>query len=64
MEAPEPVRRMAVPSSAPIEGASKAQPDSSYTVVCTNGVIDVNGIDQFQGSEAVVAPMSALIFHN
>ena len=42
----------------------KAQPDGSYTVVCTNGVIDVNGIDQFQGSEAVVAPMSALIFHN
>ena len=42
----------------------KTQPDGSYTVVCTNGVIDVNGIDQFQGSEAVVAPMSALIFHN
>ena len=35
-----------------------------HTVVCCNGVIDVDGIDQFQGSEAVVAPVSAFIFHN
>ena len=36
----------------------------TYTVVCRDGRIDVNGLDNFNGNTVVVPAQSALIFHN
>jgi pullulanase len=39
-------------------------PEGDYTVVCASGVIDLNGIDTFNGNQVSVAPQSALIIHD
>ena len=39
-------------------------PEGEYTVVCASGVIDLNGLDTFTGSQVSVAPQTALIIHD
>ena len=39
-------------------------PEANYAVVCSNGVIDLNGIDTFRGNQVSVAPQSAMIIHD
>ena len=39
-------------------------PEGHYTIVCSSGVIDLDGIDTMDGSCATVLPQSALIIHD
>lgn len=39
-------------------------PKDKYTVVCSNGKIDENGLETINGNTVQVAPQSALILHN
>ena len=39
-------------------------PEGTYTVVCASGVIDLDGLDTFTGSQVSVAPQTALIIHD
>ncbi|MDO4160844.1 MAG: type I pullulanase [Prevotellaceae bacterium] len=38
-------------------------PEGKYTVVCRDGVINENGLDTFESSQATVSAQSALIIH-
>ena len=39
-------------------------PEGSYTIVCSEGCINEQGLGSIQGEKAVVSPQSALIFYN
>ena len=39
-------------------------PNGDYTIVCSDGCIDEQGLGTLQGEKAVVSPQSALILHN
>lgn len=39
-------------------------PFGRYTVVCSDGDIDEDGLRNIQGSSVIVAPQSAMIFHD
>jgi pullulanase len=41
-----------------------AIPEGDYTIVCRRGVINENGLGNFQGAKAIVDAQSALILHN
>ena len=41
-----------------------AIPNGDYTIVCSDGCIDEQGMGILQGEKAVVSPQSALILHN
>jgi len=41
-----------------------AIPNGDYTIVCSDGSIDEQGMGILQGEKAVVSPQSALILHN
>jgi pullulanase len=41
-----------------------AIPNGDYTIVCSDGCIDEQGLGTLQGEKAVVSPQSALILHN
>ena len=41
-----------------------AIPEGDYTIVCRRGVINENGLGNFQGTKAIVNAQSALILHN
>ena len=43
--------------------ATVAIPEGAYTVVCRDGQISESGLDELSGSQATVAPQSALILH-
>ena len=38
-------------------------PDGTYTVVCSDGIVDEGGLYAVEGTQAVVGPQSALIMH-
>ena len=39
-------------------------PESNYTVVCCDGIINEDGLGTLKGDKAIVDPQSALIIHN
>ena len=39
-------------------------PQGHYTFVCANGVINLNGIDTFDGNQIIAPSQSAIIIHN
>ena len=41
-----------------------AIPNGDYTIVCSEGRINEQGLGTLQGEKAVVSPQSALILHN
>ena len=41
-----------------------AIPESNYTIVCCNGIINEQGLSTIKGNKAIVDPQSALILHN
>jgi pullulanase len=41
-----------------------AIPESNYTIVCCNGIINEQGLGTIKGNKAIVDPQSALILHN
>ena len=46
------------------ETAKVAVPEGKYTIVAKEGVIIPEGMGEMEGSEAFVAPQSALIIHD
>jgi len=41
-----------------------AIPESNYTIVCCDGIINEQGLGTIKGNKAIVDPQSALILHN
>ena len=39
-------------------------PDDKWVMVCSNGVIEEEGVESFVGEETSVSPQSAQIIHN
>lgn len=46
------------------EAATVTVPVAEYTIVCSEGVIDLSGLGKVNGDKVVVAPQSALIMYN